>query len=189
MPVAAFASQDLIAQGELPFVTIEAKAYQATHPTAQILAFDTETSDPVELDLRTNISIFLQEDPPKRPGRPKLGVQAREVTLLARHWDWLSAQPGGASATLRRLVEQARRDPAEMRKTAQAAAYKFLSAMLGNQENFEEATRSLFAGDRKGFLYWSATWPPALREHARMLAERSFTPEPSNPQPSVASSS
>ncbi len=176
MPVAAFSSQTLIAQGDVLFVTNEAKAYLATHPTAQILAFDCDTSDPVELDLRTSISVFLTEDPPKRPGRPKLGVQPREVTLLGRHWDWLNAQPGGASATLRRLVEQARRDPAELRKSAQAATYKFLSAMLGNAENFEEAVRALFANDRKGFLYWSATWPPALREHARGLAEKSFSP-------------
>jgi uncharacterized protein len=178
MSIVAFSAETLIAQGEAMFVTNEAKAYLATHPTAQILAFDCETSDPVELDLRTNISVFLAEDPPKRPGRPKLGVQPREVTLLARHWEWLNAQPGGASATLRRLVEQARRDPAELRKSAQTAAYKFLSAMLGNAENFEAAARALFADDRRGFSYWSATWPPALREHARALAEKSFTPAP-----------
>lgn len=186
MPIVSFASQKLIAQGEIDFVTNEAKAYQATHPTAQILAFDTDTSEPVELDLRTNISIFLNEEPARKPGRPKLGVQAREITLLARHWDWLGSQPGGASATIRRLVEQAKRDPVEMRKTAQTAAYKFLSAMLGNAENFEEATRCLFADDRKGFLYWSATWPPDLRVHARALAEKSFTPL--SPEPDAASS-
>lgn len=178
MPVIAFASQALIARGELDFVTLEAKAHLAKHPTAQILAFDAESSEPVELDLQSNISIFLRPEQPKKPGRPKLGVQPREVTLLGRHWEWLNAQPGGASATLRRLVEQARRDPAEMRKSAQAAAYKFLSAMLGNAVHFEEATRALFAGDRAAFSHWSAGWPAALREHARALAEKSFTPEP-----------
>ena len=46
---------------------------------------------------------------PRGPGRPRLGVVAREITLLPRHWAWLNAQPGGASVALRRLIEESRR--------------------------------------------------------------------------------
>ena len=84
-------------------------------------------------------------------GRPKLGVVAREVTLLPRHWDWLDAQPGGASVALRKLVEEARRatGDADRARAARDAAYHFMSAMAGNLPTFEEASRALFAGDRR----------------------------------------
>src|SRR5689334_20591989 len=89
--------------------------------------------------------------PPRRRGRPALGVVAREVTLLPRHWEWLAAQPGGASVALRRLVEEARRSERGRARAAQEAAYRFLSAIAGNLAGFEEAIRALFAGDRRQF--------------------------------------
>jgi hypothetical protein len=180
MHAIAFSASRCIAQGELAYVTQEAKAYMATHPTAQILAFDAESSEPIELDLRTNISVFLEEEPTRRPGRPKLGVVPREVTLLARHWDWLNDQPSGASAAIRRLVEQASKDPIHARKAAQAAAYKFLAAMLGNAPNFEEATRALFANNKAAFQSLSDPWPQDLRDHARTLAAKAFIPPNAN---------
>jgi hypothetical protein len=86
-------------------------------------------------------------------GRPKLGVVAREVTLLPRHWEWLATQPGGASVALRKLVEEARRTHAESdkRRKAQESAYHFMSAIAGNMSGFEEATRALFC-ERPGAL-------------------------------------
>jgi hypothetical protein len=105
-------------------------------------------------------------------GRPKLGVVAREVTLLPRHWEWLATQPGGASVALRKLVEEARRTHAESdkRRKAQEAAYHFMSAIAGNKPGFEEATRALFANDQQRFREWIAAWPEDVREHAIKLA-------------------
>jgi len=114
--------------------------------------------------------------PPRGPGRPKLGVVAREVTLLPRHWDWLSAQPGGASVALRKLVEDARRTsaPKDRVRRAQEAAYRFMSAMAGNLPGFEEAARSLFAGNRDRFAAETDAWPADVRDHARKMADAAF---------------
>lgn len=112
-------------------------------------------------------------------GRPKLGVVAREVTLLPRHWDWLASQPGSASVALRRLVDEARRTHAarDRRREAQEAAYRFMSAMAGNRPHFEEATRALFAGDERRFGEQVAAWPADIRQHAQRLAAGAFTHE------------
>jgi hypothetical protein len=106
------------------------------------------------------------------PGRPKLGVTAREVTLLPRHWEWLNAQPGGASVALRKLVEHARRNGGEpdRRRREREAAYAFMSSLAGNFPNFEEASRALFADDRERFSALVAEWPPDVRDHAGALA-------------------
>ncbi|MEO7962411.1 MAG: DUF2239 family protein, partial [Gemmatimonadaceae bacterium] len=57
---------------------------------------------------------------------------------------------------------------------AQESAYRFVSAMAGNQVGFEEATRALFAGDRDRFDENSATWPKAIRDHSFRLATVAF---------------
>jgi hypothetical protein len=110
------------------------------------------------------------------PGRPKLGVVSREVTLLPRHWDWLNSQPGGASAALRKLVDDARRVNSAMDRVqhSQGVAYKFMSAMAGDFPGFEEAIRALFAGDYQRFKRLVASWPVDIQDHARKLAEGSF---------------
>jgi hypothetical protein len=97
-------------------------------------------------------------------------VVAREVTLLPQHWDWLAAQPGGASVTLRRLVDAARRSGPDRVKQAREAAYRFLAAIAGNAPGYEEATRALFAGDRTRFESLLAPWPDDIRTHALALA-------------------
>ena len=109
---------------------------------------------------------------PRGRGRPKLGVVAREVTLLPRHWEWLNAQPGGASVALRKLVEQARRanGDADRQRAARDAAYHFMSAIAGNLPNFEEAARALFADDRRTLVERIAAWPADIRDHVIKLA-------------------
>src|SRR5277367_707131 len=137
MTHAAFSGFDRLASGSL------AEVYAACRHDSGALIFDKETGRVVDIDPR-----FPPGEEAARPGRPKLGVVAREVTLLPRHWDWLAAQPGGASVALRKLVEEARRshEASDRLRQAQEAAYRFLSAMAGNEPGFEEATRALFAG-------------------------------------------
>ena len=117
-----------------------------------------------------------EKQAPRGPGRPKLGVVAREVTLLPRHWDWLAAQPGGASVALRKLVEDARKvgGGEDRRRAAQEATYRFMQAMAGDFAGYEDVARALFAGDIGKFEQHSATWPEDVRDHAALLAADAF---------------
>jgi uncharacterized protein len=174
----AFAGTRRIAEGPLPEVAAEAKRAVDRGDSGPILVFDQETSEVVELDLRgTESDVLRRLTPPRRhPGRPRLGVVPREVTLLPRHWDWLNEQPGGASVTLRKLVDQARRTSAEIDRVRRAreAAYAFIVVMAGNRPGFEEATRALFAGDRVRFGEHTAGWPADIRARAEELMARAL---------------
>ncbi len=96
--------------------------------------------------------------------------------MLPRHWAWLSSQRGGASATLRRVVEQARKDSAgcDRAREAQDATYRFMAAIAGDQPGYEEALRALYSLDGEGFETHTASWPADLGEHARRLAAGAF---------------
>ncbi len=190
----AFQGHRRIAAGNILEVARKAKAVIDGDEPAPVLIFDDATSEPIELDFRGTVKDVLQRlkesiaggvsaaasdatpNPPRGPGRPKLGVIAREVTLLPRHWDWLGSQPGGASVALRKLVEEARRVNGNRDKVrrSQEVAYKFMSAMCGDLPGFEEAARALFAGDPERFNGLIASWPGDLRDHTRMLAEAAF---------------
>jgi hypothetical protein len=188
----AFAGVTRIARGEWREVVLKAKAVLDRNKHAQVLIFDDLTSELIEVDFRGTPTQVLQRlakiapsstqrsEPLKRetrgPGRPKLGVVAREVTLLPRHWDWLATQPGGASVALRKLVEHARtaNQGRDRVRHGQEAAYRFLSAMAGNEIGFEEALRALFAGKQKRFDETIRPWPKDIRDHARMLAAAAF---------------
>lgn len=171
-----FAGEQRLAAGSPVEVAAAAHAAAQADYEGPVLAFDDLTGRVVDLDLRGSAAEVAARYAPvvaARPrGRPKLGVVAREVTLLPRHWEWLNAQPGGASVTLRKLVEQARRadDGAAARKTRQEAAYRFMSSMAGDLPGYEEAIRALFADDRAGFDAQVARWPRDLADHARRLA-------------------
>ena len=150
-----------------------------------VLAFDNETGQQVDLDTRgtrEEISVRYAElgAQPRGRGRPRLGVVAREVTLLPRHWDWLGSQPGGASVALRKLVEGARRSSGDRDRVraAQDAAYRFISAIAGNLPGFEEAARALFAYDRRTFGDLVAGWPEDVRDYAIRLAFADQEPRP-----------
>lgn len=114
-------------------------------------------------------------------GRPKLGVVAREVTLLPRHWDWLASQPGGASVALRKLVEVASRaaEGPDRIRTAREAAYRFASAMAGDLAGFEDAMRALFAGDDAAFEARIEAWPADIAAQLRTYAAEAFGPDQS----------
>ena len=184
----AFAGTHRIASGELRHVALIAKQVFDSEPDQPILVFEDATGVLVELPLELPAGDLLRilnaqpveadqaPAPPRGPGRPRLGVVAREITLLPRHWDWLAAQPGGASVTLRRLVEEARKLTADddRRRVAQEAAYRFMHALGGNLPAYEDATRALFAGDIARFEEVLAHWPNDVREHASLLAADAF---------------
>ena len=175
--VTAFSGQRGIIAGRLGNVI---SAIKETHDLGQaVQVFDDATGQPVELDLRGSVAEAADRvvAPAVAPGRPKLGVTAREVTLLPRHWEWLAEQPGGASVALRKLVEAARRDDGKAQvRAAQAALNRFMSAMAGNLPGFEEAGRALFAGDQAGFERETRGWPQDIRDYARRLAAPAFAP-------------
>ncbi|WP_054310299.1 DUF2239 family protein [Mesorhizobium sp. 1M-11] len=191
----AFQGDRRITSGPLVEVALAVKAQGGADTAA--LVFDDATGAVVDLDLRGSdaeiISRLAARFPPvpstepvaadrsaaegsdagtRGRGRPKLGVVAREVTLLPRQWEWLASQPGGASQALRRLVDTARRSDGDesARRMRREAAYRFLSAMAGNLPGFEEASRALFAGDLERFTREMAKWPADVRTHAQKLA-------------------
>jgi uncharacterized protein len=143
-----------------------------------VFLFDDATGRAFDIDIRGTVDEMLarlkrstaKPDEDRGPGRPKLGVVAREVTLLPGQWEWLAAQPGGASVTLRKLVDEARRSPKAKARAARDAAYHFMSAMAGDRAGFEEATRALFADDRGRFASLTAAWPKDIREHITRVA-------------------
>ena len=181
-PCAAFDGVRLIAAGPLLEIALAVKASVAAGAAGPVLTFDDATGAVVDLDLRgsdaevaARLGANRDDAPaPRGRGRPKLGVVAREVTLLPRHWQWLAAQSGGASVALRRLVEEARRADggATEARQAKAAAYRFLAAIAGDFPGFEEAARALFAGDREAFAGRIAAWPADVRGYAMRLAWR-----------------
>lgn len=188
----AFAGMRCVAKGDLHTVVRAVKQLVDEGETTHILIFDDVTSEPVEVDFRGALKAVLsrlpqpavQEAAPpgaevvvRTPGRPKLGVVAREVTLLPRHWEWLVAQPGGASIALRKLVEAASRagESKERMRRAQESAYRFMSAMAGNLPGYEEAVRTLFADQPERFGVQTEAWPVDVRDHARMLALSAFS--------------
>jgi uncharacterized protein len=178
----AFAGTHRIASG--PAIDVAAAAARHILDLGEaepVLVFDDDTCEIVELDLRGSVEEVcarLEPEPvaPRAPGRPKLGVVAREVTLLPRHWEWLAAQPGGASVTLRKLVEAARKDVSgdERRRLAADATYRFMFAIAGDAPGFEEATRALFASDAARFAELTESWPVDVRDYARQLADTAF---------------
>lgn len=173
-----FDGERLLVSGSLGEAALAAKTTLEAGSVGPVLVFD-GAGRVVDLDLRGDEAVVFARHMPPAPrgrGRPKLGVVAREVTLLPRHWDWLAAQPGGASAALRRMVETARRQSGEADRIRQAreAAYRFVTAMAGDRPGYEDAIRALFAGDRPRLEALIAAWPVDLRDHALRLAYADF---------------
>lgn len=191
-PCTAFVGTRRIASGALIDVALAVKSHDAT-AQGSLFIFDDASGAAIDLDLRgTTAEIVtrltehaeltelaartrgdLLSSPSRSRGRPKLGVVAREVTLLPRHWEWLALQAGGASQALRRLVDEARRADAGQtdRKAAQERAYRFLHALAGDLPDYEEVIRALFAGDDENFAGRMAAWPADIRDHALALTQ------------------
>lgn len=170
-----------LASGPLQSITHVVKCATEDGAAGPILIFDNNSGRQIDIDIRgagapaaAPARIVAPEgaEAPRGRGRPKLGVVAREVTLLPRHWEWLASQPGGASVALRKLVEHARRDHAEQDalRQAQERAYSFMSAMAGDFPGFEEAARALFANNDRKFRRIVGKWPADVRDHVILLA-------------------
>lgn len=203
-PSTAFEGGRCIASGPLREVALAAKpvvdGWASSISAPPILVFEDASSEVIELDWRGTEADFVARleavdrvltptlpaapaaveeaapAAPRGPGRPKLGVSAREVTLLPRHWEWLARQPGGASVALRKLVETARlaSETADRVRQAGAVAYKFMSTMAGHEPGFEEASRALFAGDAAGFAARMAAWPADVQAHLQKISADAF---------------
>lgn len=175
----AFGNGRRLAAGPLDEVIGSTKTLIDDGTESDALIFDDATGEQIDIDLRGSLDRILAHLPGTAPapnthskvGRPKLGVVAKEVTLLPRHWEWLAAQPGGASTTLRKLVEAAKRSerPADHSKRAQESCYRFILAVAGNFPGFEDASRALFTGDSAVFSAAIAKWPTDVREYAIKL--------------------
>src|SRR5882672_5619973 len=163
MSYSAFYGFDHLASGSL------SQVYAASSQTPQSLIFDQETGRVVDIDPR-----FPPGEEGPRPGRPKLGVTPREVTLLPRHWDWLATQPGGASVALRKLVEEASRNPRAQQRTRRDAVYRFATAIVGNAPGYEEAMRALYAGQAEEFAAHIEPWPADVRRALEEMTEGAF---------------
>ena len=183
----AFIGPQRLVSGPLAEVALAVLKASKSAVAEPIVIFDDANGRPIDLDLRgterdivarlpqpaSNPETAADDLPePRGRGRPKLGVVAREVTLLPRHWEWLGTQPGGASVALRKLVEEARRASGDRDRSraARDAAYHFMSVMAGNLAGFEEASRALFADDRRRFVELIAGWPGDVRDHIVKLA-------------------
>lgn len=180
----AFAGHQCLAAGPRETVARAIKQAYDEDAERQVVVIDDNTGRQVDMDLRGSVDDVAERiaadsqvsntSGKRRVGRPRLGVTAREVTLLPRHWEWLARQPGGASGTLRRLVEAARVSPQNRRKQAQTVTDRFMAVVAGNLPGYEEASRALYAGDATRFAALIETWPRDVREHAMRLAGAAF---------------
>ena len=184
----AFEGGRQIAAGRLKAV-VRAAFTRGTQAVEPVTIYSEASGEEVRVDLRGTLEDVLTRLPQQsieeasresaegaRPGRPKLGVVSKEVTLLPRHWAWLAAQRGSVSATLRRLVDEARHTHGERDAVirAQDSAYRFASAMAASEPTFEEAVRALYRGDAPRFDQETAAWPPDVRDCTRRIAAEAF---------------
>lgn len=177
----SFAGEKLLVSGSLAEMLARTKQHLDEHEEANVLIFEDRTGKQIDFDFRGTVTDVLARAIPEKktagPGRPKLGVVCREISLLPRHWEWLEEQPGGASAALRRLVDEARKHEPEVQRARKAreSASKFMWAMAGNRPGFEEASRALFANHRESFQSLIREWPADIRAHLERLTTDAFS--------------
>lgn len=181
----AFYANRCLVRGDL--VTVALHLQQHSELDSPVLIFEEQSGRQIDVDIRGSEEDVIarygepSEAPVRtgKPGRPKLGVVGREVTLLPRHWKWLDSQRGGSSASLRRLVEAARksRSSEDAVRAAQDRTNRFTSAIAGDLPGYEEATRALYASDRERFEANVAAWPSDIRKHTLRLSADAFDAE------------
>jgi hypothetical protein len=180
----AFAGVNILANGKLEDIALTVKRHLKKYSNERILIFSDSTGKEMDLNLSgteaavlERLKMFRTTETPEPltngPGRPKLGVVAREISLLPRHWEWLETQAGGASAALRRLIDDARKNPSakEIVQKSQERVYRFMTTMAGDLPNYEDALRSLYSKDKKNFQKLIYSWPADIRYHILKLAD------------------
>jgi hypothetical protein len=183
----AFLGHSSLAEGGLEAVVGAAKLAVDEGIQERLAIYRDEDARVLDFDFRGSVEEVLgrlgrhpivgaEVEPPKPrgPGRPKLGVVSREITLLPRHWDWLKEKRGGASATLRRLVDDARKvDSGENGdKEIQGRVYAFISDLASDLPAFEEVSRALFAGEYGRMTELAGDWPKDVRAYLTKLLGR-----------------
>ncbi|MEW5836504.1 MAG: DUF2239 family protein [Pseudomonadota bacterium] len=182
----AFDGHRRIASGTPEKVALAVRDHLAQHRTGALLVLDDGSGHALEFDLRgsaEDVRARLRAaapdaaPPPRGPGRPKLGVVPKEVTLLPRHWEWLARQPGGASVTLRRLVEDARRAGSAKDQARQVSDTldRAMRTLAGDLPGYEEAARAFWRGERAAFERITRPWPADVRSYVRRLAKPAWT--------------
>jgi uncharacterized protein len=180
----AFLADRQLVTGELRALLLGCKAALDRGQADALLIFEDRTGRQVEFDFHgTADEVLAREAPPEPakpgPGRPRLGVVSREVSLLPRHWAYLERQPSGSSAALRRLVEQAIKGVPDRERVriARESTSRVMTTLAGNAPGYEEAARALFAGDRAKFAREIRHWPEHVRSYLERLSAPSFTDE------------
>ncbi len=185
-----FLGSRLVASGDILSVAIKIKKSLRLEVKLQVFIFDDLTGDQAEVDFRgdldqmkTRLQTQVDEQTIKKsgPGRPRLGVISKEITLLPEHWEWLAIQPGGASVTLRKLIEEAKKKNTQRDQIRQAQdrAYKVMMVLAGDRVGYEEALRALYQGNRQAFQSQIESWPSDIREYTLALAREAFAARPS----------
>jgi hypothetical protein len=188
-----FAGERLIVSADLKTMLLRTKEFLDRSANDSVLIFEDQTGQQVDFDFRGTPDEVLERAEVVKtrtgPGRPRLGVISREVSLLPRHWEWLERQPSGISAALRRLVDEARkRAPSKERaRLVREAASQFMWAMAGNLPGFEEASRALFAKDHGRFEHLISGWPEDIRKHLSRLVQESARLEGADTVPDLRS--
>lgn len=185
----AFEDHKILSQGSLEDVVLKVKKRLEKSPESQIVIYSDITGKSMDfnfqgsekevlkrLEIYTTPETDNQGSASTGPGRPKLGVISREVSLLPKHWEWLATQSGGASNTLRKLVEESMKKTSGTLtvKTAQERTYKFMSVEAGDLENYEEALRALYRKDKERFTSEIKAWPRDVQKHIFELAKPVF---------------
>lgn len=172
-----------VAAGPVRDVVATLHARREAHGDEGLLVFDDRTGGAVDFDLRGSAAdaqavlphhpLWPATPPPEKRGRgrPRLGVVSREVSLLPRHWSWIKAQRGSASAVLRRLIEREMKAdaPADEVRARAERAHAFLWTMAGDLPGFEAASRALYAGALDTYAALAAAWPDDVRAYADRL--------------------
>ena len=182
----AFDGTTRLFRGTFQEVVLKVKERLGRAENSSVLIFSNNTGKTMDFNFQGNVKdtlkrlekfVSTQEPGPiSGPGRPKLGVISREVSLLPRHWEWLASQPSGASATIRKLIEEAKKRSSTRNsvKQVQERVYRFMSVIVGDMKGYEEALRALYKADRKNFLLHIQDWPTDVRTHVIEMAKPVF---------------
>jgi hypothetical protein len=182
----AFGGATRLFRGTFQEVVLKVKERLGRAENSSVLIFSDNTGKTMDFnfhgsvkDVLKRLEIYVSKrecGPISGPGRPKLGVISREISLLPRHWEWLASQPGGASSTIRKLIEEAKRRSSThiSVKQVQERVYRFMSVIAGDMQGYEEALRALYKTDHKNFLLYIQDWPADVRNHAIEMAKPIF---------------